>query len=102
MLQTRKNKYLAAQAALAEKQAPPKKEDKKDVKKPGKQPEAPPVEEPPKPPEKEYTKNFDLLFLALGYPEHSSQLVDLLILIKEKVVNWGAVDMGLLDQPDDF
>ncbi|CAD8207264.1 unnamed protein product [Paramecium octaurelia] len=104
VLSIRKAKYQAAQALAAEKAAPPKKDDKKDAKKGAKEAAAvAPIPEPEKAiPEKEYTKNFDIVFLVQGFPQVPQEQIELIMHVKEKVINWGGVDMNLLEQGEDF
>lgn len=61
--------------------------------------------------EKEYLKNFDQLYLLFDYPEGSDDIlevfaaqmpINIVLVVKERITNWGGVDMGLLDQPGDF
>ncbi|CAD8197924.1 unnamed protein product [Paramecium octaurelia] len=104
VLAVRKARYLAAQAQAAEKAAPPKKDDKKDTKKGAKEPPAvAPIVEPEKVvPEKDYPKNFDLVFIVQGFPQVPQEQIELIIHVKERVINWGGVDMNQIEQPEEF
>ena len=56
--------------------------------------------------EKEYLKNFDQLYLLFDYPEGSDDIlevfaaqmpINIVLVVKERITNWGGVDMGLLE-----
>ncbi|CAD8210491.1 unnamed protein product [Paramecium octaurelia] len=98
-----KAKYLAAQAQAAEKTVP-QKDDKKDTKKGTNEiaAAAPNVEPEKLAPEKEYPKNFDLVFIVQGFPQVPQEQIELIIHVKEGVINWSGVEITEIEQPEEF
>ncbi|CAK65061.1 unnamed protein product (macronuclear) [Paramecium tetraurelia] len=53
-------------------------------------------------PEKEYLKNFDLVFIVQGLPQVPQEQIELILHVKEGVINWGGVEINQIEQPEEL